>query len=88
MQTLVFTVRDCAANIFTPVFEANTTAQAQRNILMEMESPDSVIARYPSQFDLFCLGIYDNVTGQITLNPAPELVCNIQSLVTPTKEEQ
>ena len=60
--------------------------EMQRSISSVLKEPSTLIAQYPSDFELFLLGEFDEQTGEIKLQPKPHFVLNIQELMPETKE--
>lgn len=83
----IFSVRDNAAQVFVSPFTCNTEKEAIRTMMMDMAQPQSMIGSFPEQFDLFQLGSFDTIEGQIHIDGLPRLVCNASSLKKGTLNE-
>jgi len=65
MELKVYSVRDSKGEVyFTPFFN-KTHGEAIRNFKALSNDQASMISKYPEDFDLYHLGTYNNVTGQI-----------------------
>lgn len=60
------TVYDTKAQAHLGVHVARTTAEALRQFESSCKSPDSNFYKFPSDFILFELGEFDEVTGKLT----------------------
>ena len=70
----VYSVHDRKAQIFNrPFFDSNEVF-ARRNFERALNDPDSMFASYPNDFELVCLGEFDDLTGKITMLDIPRLV--------------
>nr|QJB19783.1 MAG: nonstructural protein [Microvirus sp.] len=66
MITSVFSVHDSKAGAFcTPYYSENNNT-AIRDFAYAANDKDSQIGRHPSDYTLFCIGSFDNQTGQLT----------------------
>lgn len=67
----LFAVRDLKANVFLkPVADLNV-ASATRSFGLVVNEGSSMISKYPADFALYEIGDFDEVTGMITVAPAP-----------------
>lgn len=65
-QRMLFSFFDVKSEVFGRVLEARTLDEAKRIFISLLLSGDrSNITEYPHDFQLFCLGDFDNVTGKI-----------------------
>lgn len=67
----VFTVRDQLAESYLQPFFMKTKAQAIREITTMVNDPNSQFGKYPNDYVLFEIGIYDQDTGMIEPHKAP-----------------
>lgn len=77
--SMVFVVKDRAIESFGRPFFVQSLAAAERSFGDEVNNPESVIALHPEDYDLYCIGEYDEWTGRIETSPAV-LVCRAQDL--------
>lgn len=77
MKQYVCAVKDNASGLFgRPIFVAKA-GQAMRSFSDEVnrEAPDNELHRHPEDFDLFCLGTFDDNTGELVgLVDGPNLI--------------
>lgn len=66
MQINCYSLFDTKAGYFGLPFYAQTHGEAMRICIDAAQDMRSTIARYPNDFILHWLGIYDNSTGQVT----------------------
>ena len=86
MITQVYSIYDKAAQAYITPFFMHNKALAMRAFQDNVNAKDeNNISKHPEQFSLFCLGEYNDSTGQITPKE-PELVATALELVTPTEE--
>jgi len=70
MKISIFSVYDSKTEIFsTPSFLLNK-GTALRAILEAANDPSSSLSKYPADFTVFELGVFDDVEGTITMHPA------------------
>lgn len=62
----IFSIFDEKAEAFLQPFFLATVGQAERALLDAMRDDEHNFSRYPSDFTLFLIGEYDEVTGVIT----------------------
>lgn len=82
----IFSIRDAAAEAFFPPFFMATRGMAMREFETACKNTESNIGRYPSQFNLYELGEFDDAVGTIDVHPEPHLV--IQGLSMAPKLEK
>lgn len=75
---------DKKSNVFRPQIHPNANNyEAMRSVSMALKGGDSVLAQFPEDFALYCIGEFDIVRG--TLDPAgvagPVFVEEVSALV-------
>lgn len=67
MISILFAVRDSAANVFGRVFQAPTVAFAIRAFSDEVNrvDPENTLFSHPADYNLYRLGTYDDVDGHL-----------------------
>lgn len=68
----VYSVRDSKADTFSPPFFNATHGIAERNFQNLVNDPQSQVNRYPTDFDLYYLGKYDDNTGKFESLDTPQ----------------
>ena len=77
----MYSIRDLKGEIFNTPFPAPTHAAAERNFEQVVRDPKTTIAQYPSDYDLYYIGDYDDNTGLMHPLQVPQLQCNAVTLV-------
>lgn len=67
----IYSLFDKKAMNYGPVMAFPNDVTAIRAIEMDMVSSKSVVASYPHDFALMCLGEYDDSTGALSAFPCP-----------------
>lgn len=72
----LFTVRDTKSKSFHRPFTARTPEDATRILQQNVNDPNpqNLMNQYPEDFDLWLIGNFDELTGQLVGLPAPEHV--------------
>ena len=79
MKSNIYTIKDNKAGLFGPVFLLKNNFVALRTLADEMNKQDSVIGKHPEDYALYCVGEFDEDTGEI--NGKPVFVENASNLV-------
>jgi hypothetical protein len=76
MKQVVVAIKDRAANAFGRPFFVATDGVAIRSFMDEVSRDDATnqLAAHPDDFDLFRLGLYDDASGLIEMEPEPVLL--------------
>lgn len=72
MQQKIFTIRDSKGEFYSPPFYKNTHGEAERDFHTASKDPNTNISKYPEDFDLYCVGEFDNLTGKIKPLDTPQ----------------
>lgn len=67
----IFGVKDTMAEAYMNPFYARSTGEAIRSFADETNKPDSPFNRHPNDYNLFELGEFDQVTGEMKILAAP-----------------
>ena len=67
MESKIYAIYDSKAEAFMQPFFSGTAGLALRTFADAANSPDTVIAKYPSDFELFELGVFDDQTGKFEI---------------------
>lgn len=90
MKLYLFSVYDKVSKMYVDLFTSQTRESAQRSFNSAALNRGTMLAKFPSDFALYCLGEFDNSTGEVVGLAVPELVQNsveIVSLPDLTREE-
>lgn len=81
MKLLVFSVFDDKAQVYgNPVF-VNSRGVAIRSFADAVEDKNTSFAKHPSDFKLYLLGEFDNVSGKMDSLNTPEFVSHAVEFV-------
>lgn len=67
-----YAVRDTKSEIYNAPFFQKTHGEAERSFKQLANDTQSMVGRYPEDFDLYYVGEYDDQTGKFKANAAPE----------------
>ena len=62
---LLFAVKDVKAGIFLQPFSALSNAEAMRQVTMAADDSKTTLHQFPTDFELFTLGSYNQESGLI-----------------------
>lgn len=83
----IFTVYDEPAGAFLQPFFEKTRATAIRSFMDACSRPDHQFVTHSSDYTLFAVGDFDEVTGLITAYPVPERIIGAAECVAAHKEK-
>lgn len=72
MQMKVYSIRDSKGEVFNQPFFQKTHGEAERSFVTLVNDEKSMISKYPDDFDLYYLGVYDDQTGLIQSLDTPQ----------------
>lgn len=72
----VFTIYDKKAQNYMRPFYCENEVFAQREIYVAMQNPQTTLATFSEDFDLYCLGTFDEKLGRFGLFENPGFVCS------------
>lgn len=73
MQILkVFSIRDAKSEIFMTPFFQKTHGEAERTFKEAVKNENSLISKYPEDYDLYFLGEYDDQSGKMEILDTPQ----------------
>lgn len=81
MEYLVYVIYDKKVGEYNLPFYVRHPVQARRSFESTINTDGTVMHDYPEDYDLYCLGRYDVITGSFNLDDKPVFVCNGASLV-------
>lgn len=80
MQKRIYTIRDSKAEIFNQPFYYNTHGEAERAFKQLVMDEKSSISKFPEDYDLYYLGLYDDNSGKIESLDTPQHVIKAVNL--------
>lgn len=66
MELRMMALRDAALEAYGRPFFVSTVGQAVRSFMDELANKDSEISKHPADYDLYCLGVYNDFTGVVS----------------------
>ncbi|AXH74358.1 MAG: nonstructural protein [Microviridae sp.] len=79
MVVQVFSILDAKTGAFGQPFFAFNAAVAQRTVAAVLMQGDSLVGKFPQDYQLFHIGRFDDASGEL-MAIAPVSVCNVASL--------
>lgn len=76
MKLYVFSVYDKVSKMYVDLFTSQTKEAAQRSFNSAGCNRGTMLAKYPQDFALYCLGEFDNSEGAIVGFVRPDLIQN------------
>jgi len=78
----LFSLHDMKARQWLPPALIDSEANAIRTLsdVINKSNPESNLAKYPEDFTLYCIGIWDQQTGLITAYKQPESIVILSTL--------
>lgn len=61
----MFSMHDAKAGIYSQPFYAPNRAVAQRHFQAAMDDPQSMVSKFPADFRLYEVGVFNDVTGVV-----------------------
>lgn len=80
MLMFIYTVRDAKAQLYGRPFFVHNAAIALRGMSDQVNDPQSDFFKYPTDFELFELGTYDDSTAVFEIYPQPKPISTISAL--------
>ena len=77
MNTKIFSIYDEASQAYMMPFFSPQNASAIRAIVTQLKDPNSMLARNPEDFTLYCVGAYDDQQGVLTTLEPSQLIGKI-----------
>lgn len=88
MKLYLFSVYDKVSKMYVDLFTSQTKESAQRSFNSAAFNRGTMLSKFPSDFALYCLGEFDNATGEVCGMPTPELVQNCVEIYFPPEFEK
>lgn len=76
MKSKMFAIYDTKSETYGDIVYAKTLAEADRSFATYCNNKDTIINKYPADYNLFQLGEYDQQTGEIFSLKQPLLISN------------
>lgn len=72
MELKMYSVRDSKSEIFNQPWFQKTHGEAERSFTELVNDDKSMISKYPEDYDLYFLGIYNNDSGLVKPLDTPQ----------------
>lgn len=73
----VYSVYDTKVCAFTSPFFASTDGEATRYVRGAVEDPNTMLYKYPEDYTLFCIGSFDEESGDLAAEATPRSIITI-----------
>ena len=81
MEKNLYSILDTKAIIYSPPFAAANDAIAIRMVMDILRNQDNNLSRYPDDHELYCVGYWDEVNGDIlATDKGPKIVDPISKI--------
>nr|QJB19818.1 MAG: nonstructural protein [Microvirus sp.] len=80
MQLKMYSIRDAKAEAYNPPFYKKTHGEAERDFTELTKTPDSMVCKYPEDYDLYFCGTYDDQTGLVESLKTPQHIVKAATL--------
>lgn len=87
MNNDIFAIRDLKIGAYKAPFTARNAGDATRMLQQAIKQGNSQLSEYPSDFELYFMGTFNDVSGQLD-SVKPEFICSALSLVGPLPGSQ
>ena len=74
MQLKCYSIRDLKGEMFNPPFYQKTHGEAERTFRTLVSDEKSTLHKYPEDFELFCLGEFNDQTGRFQSLESPQAI--------------
>lgn len=71
----LYAVRDVKADSFTALHPCANDAIARRSFMEAALDPRSELAKYPEDYQLYCVGAWEPNSGELTSEKTPKFIC-------------
>lgn len=80
MKKQLFVLKDRVVDTYIRPFTATNEIEAQRMLVVLLQSDDNHLHHHPDDFSLYHIGEFDQATGIINAFPEPEYIMNLAIL--------
>lgn len=77
----VVSIFDSAVQAYNPPFVTQADAAAIRDMKQLVNKEDTRLAQSPSDYELRCIGMWDDQTGKLEVATDHRVVCRLKDLV-------
>lgn len=80
MKSKIFSIRDNKVSVYhCPFFHENEII-AVRTLGMAVTDQKLHLAKFPEDYELFCLGEFDDISGKFTIYDNPKFIISAQTV--------
>lgn len=72
MELKLYAIRDSKGGMYKPPFTQQAHGEAERSFKMMADNQESMVGRFPEDYDLYYLGKFDDQTGKFQTLDTPE----------------
>lgn len=80
MKLALYSVYDSKTQIFLPPMCFHNDEHAMRDMRLQLERGDTVMSKFPADYELRCVGDWDDHSGELEAVSPSRLVCRVDSL--------
>lgn len=88
MQLKIYSIRDSKGELYNTPFFQRTHGEAERAFRQLASDENSLVWKYPDDFDLYYIGELDNQTGVITPQSTPQHILKAAALPRPPLRQE
>lgn len=81
MKLKIYSVYDKKSMVYHPGQYCHNDGHAMRFFAMQFQNPDTVMGKYPEDFDIYRIGEFDDATGLLSSDQNVEFVVNVKALL-------
>lgn len=81
----LYSIKDSKAGVFNTPFVQITNGEAERSLHRLVNDPQSMIAQYPEDYDLYYLGEFSETDGKMKMLDAPLHIISAGQFKKPTQ---
>ena len=70
----MFSIRDAKGEKYFPPFFKHSHGEAERDFVQTVKDPQTMLSKFPEDFDLYFLGEYDDTKGAMSALDTPQHV--------------
>jgi len=85
MMLKIYSIRDSKAGVYNPPFFLLTHGEAERSFKELTRDANSMVHKYPEDYDLYFLGEYDKLSGAIMTMDTPQHIAKALSFAGTTQ---
>lgn len=83
MELKAFSIRDAKAESFNHPYFAKTHGEAERNFRELANDSQSMVCKYPDDYDLYYVGDYDTDSGKFKPTDTPQHIIKAVQVLNP-----